>query len=113
MADLVAGVLRTPGTPERSFGDDPFADDAGCSVRVPTGNDDRAGGSGRHDGHGVTVGDRLGGENTRRVGETRDGRGSGRRPAVLVDTGLADMVLPELPALSLEIDEHHHHKGRV
>ena len=30
--------------------------------------------------------------------------------AVLVDTGLADHVLPELPALRLEIDEHHRHK---
>ncbi len=26
------------------------------------------------------------------------------------DTGLADQVLPELPALALEIDEHHQHK---
>jgi poly(A) polymerase len=29
---------------------------------------------------------------------------------VLVDTGLAAHVLPELPALRLEIDEHHRHK---
>lgn len=29
---------------------------------------------------------------------------------VLVDSGLAEYVLPELPALKLEIDEHHHHK---
>jgi poly(A) polymerase len=29
---------------------------------------------------------------------------------VLVDTGLAEQVLPELPALQLEIDEHHRHK---
>ena len=29
---------------------------------------------------------------------------------LLVDTGLADHVLPELPALRLEIDEHHRHK---
>ncbi|RLP84184.1 CCA tRNA nucleotidyltransferase [Mycetocola lacteus] len=34
------------------------------------------------------------------------------RPGIelLVDTGLADIVLPELPALRLEADEHHHHK---
>src|SRR5258707_9756874 len=30
--------------------------------------------------------------------------------AVLVDTGLAAHVLPELPMLQLEIDEHHRHK---
>ena len=29
---------------------------------------------------------------------------------LLVDTGLAALVLPELPALDLEIDEHHRHK---
>ncbi|WP_130011190.1 CCA tRNA nucleotidyltransferase [Serinicoccus sediminis] len=29
---------------------------------------------------------------------------------ILVSTGLADHVLPELPALKLEVDEHHRHK---
>jgi poly(A) polymerase len=29
---------------------------------------------------------------------------------LLVDTGIADYVLPELPLLRLEADEHHHHK---
>jgi poly(A) polymerase len=29
---------------------------------------------------------------------------------VLVDSGMAAIVLPELPALKLETDEHHHHK---
>jgi poly(A) polymerase len=29
---------------------------------------------------------------------------------LLVDSGIAAIVLPELPALRLEIDEHHHHK---
>jgi poly(A) polymerase len=29
---------------------------------------------------------------------------------LVVDTGLADLVLPELPALKLESDEHHRHK---
>jgi poly(A) polymerase len=30
--------------------------------------------------------------------------------AAFVDSGLAAQVLPELPALKLEVDEHHHHK---
>jgi len=38
----------------------------------------------------------------------------GRHPRLgleaLVDSGLAAIVLPELPALQLETDEHHHHK---
>ena len=29
---------------------------------------------------------------------------------ILVDTGLAQIILPEIPKLRLEIDEHHHHK---
>jgi poly(A) polymerase len=29
---------------------------------------------------------------------------------ILVDTGIAEHVLPEIPKLRLEIDEHHHHK---
>ena len=29
---------------------------------------------------------------------------------VLVDSGIAEIVFPELPSLKLEIDEHHHHK---
>jgi poly(A) polymerase len=29
---------------------------------------------------------------------------------LLVESGLAEIVLPEIPALRLEIDEHHHHK---
>jgi poly(A) polymerase len=34
------------------------------------------------------------------------------RPGIelLVETGVAEYFLPELPALKLEIDEHHHHK---
>jgi poly(A) polymerase len=30
--------------------------------------------------------------------------------SLLVETGLADIFLPEIPKLKLEIDEHHHHK---
>jgi poly(A) polymerase len=29
---------------------------------------------------------------------------------LLVETGLADIVIPELPALAMEVDEHHRHK---
>jgi poly(A) polymerase len=30
--------------------------------------------------------------------------------SILVETGLAEFVIPEIPKLKLEIDEHHHHK---
>jgi poly(A) polymerase len=29
---------------------------------------------------------------------------------ILVDTGIASIILPEIPQLQLEVDEHHHHK---
>jgi poly(A) polymerase len=29
---------------------------------------------------------------------------------LLVDSGIAELVFPELPSLKLEVDEHHHHK---
>jgi poly(A) polymerase len=38
------------------------------------------------------------------------GRHPRRGLELLVDTGLADHVLPEVPAMRLEIDEHHQHK---
>ncbi len=38
------------------------------------------------------------------------GRYPRRGLTLLVETGLADQVLPELPALALESDEHHRHK---
>jgi poly(A) polymerase len=38
------------------------------------------------------------------------GRYPRRGVELLVDTGLSDHVLPELPAMRLEIDEHHQHK---
>ena len=37
LADLAAGVLRTPATPEQSFADDPLADDAGGALRRAAG----------------------------------------------------------------------------
>jgi poly(A) polymerase len=39
-----------------------------------------------------------------------DPDGPVRGIAVLVDTGVAEQVLPEIPALKLQIDEHHRHK---
>ena len=71
--------------------------------------------------------DRRGGRGDGRAGRRRLGRITAERVQgeltklllgahprrgleLLVDTGLADVVLPELPALRMEIDEHHQHK---
>ncbi len=108
--DLAAGVLRTPGRPEDSFGDDPlrmlraarFASQLGFSVAPEV---VAAMGA---------MADRLSIVSVERISDELSKLLLGRHPRagleLLVDTGLAALVLPELPALRLEIDEHHQHK---
>ncbi|WP_246858475.1 HD domain-containing protein [Citricoccus sp. SGAir0253] len=108
--DLAAGRLRTPGTPEDSFSDDPlrmmraarFASQLGIGV------DDAVVAA------MTAMAERIGIISAERVREELVKLVTGRHPRaglnLLVDTGLADHVLPELPALRLETDEHHRHK---
>jgi poly(A) polymerase len=110
MADLVDRVLRTPGTPSESFGDDPlrmlraarFAAQLGFSVApdVVAAMRDM---SARLE---IVSAERVRDELVKLLMAQRP------RPGLelLVDTGLADRILPELPALRLELDEHHRHK---
>ncbi|MFE6968112.1 CCA tRNA nucleotidyltransferase [Isoptericola sp. NPDC057653] len=110
LADLARGLLRTPIAPERSFDDDPlrmmraarFAAQLGFDVEPATRQAivDMAG---RID---IVSAERVQAEITKLLLSDRPRAGL----EVLVDTGLADHVLPELPALRLEIDEHHRHK---
>ena len=108
--DLAAGVLRTPGTPEESFGDDPlrmlraarFAAQLGFAVapEVVAAMRDMAG---RLE---IISVERINDELSKLLCSAHPRAGL----ELLVGTGLADQVLPELPALRLEIDEHHQHK---
>jgi poly(A) polymerase len=58
--------------------------------------------------------DRLGIVSVERISDELDKLLCGAHPRagleIMVETGLAEHVLPELPALRLEIDEHHQHK---
>jgi len=110
LADLALGVLRTPIAPERSFDDDPlrmmraarFAAQLGFEVEPAT----RAAIVDMAARIEIVSAERVRDELTKLLlsGDPRKGL------EVLVETGLADHVLPELPALRLEIDEHHRHK---
>jgi poly(A) polymerase len=110
MADLVGKVLRTPGTPAESFGDDPlrmlraarFAAQLGYTVapEVVAAMRDMS------DRLEIVSAERVRDELVKLVMAASPRRGL----ELLVDTGLADRVLPELPALRLERDEHHRHK---
>lgn len=110
LEDLAGGLIRTPVEPALSFGDDPlrmmrgarfvaqlgfeiepatFAAMADMAARIEIVSAER-------------VRDEL--SKLLLAPQVREGLGA------LVDSGLAQHVLPELPALRLEIDEHHHHK---
>jgi poly(A) polymerase len=110
LIDLAARRLRTPGTPEQSFSDDPlrmmraarFASqlDASVSENVRSAMGDMAGRL------GIVSAERVRDELSRLLLGNSPRRGL----TLMVDSGLAEHVLPELPLLRLEIDEHHHHK---
>ncbi len=110
LADLARGMLRTPARPEESFGDDPlrmlraarFVSQLGVSVDPAV----------------VAAMTALAGEIARITAERVQaelnrlilGKFPRRGLELLVDTGLAEHVLPELPALRMAADEHGQHK---
>jgi poly(A) polymerase len=108
--DLARKVLRTPGTPENSFSDDPlrmmraarFASQLGFDLDPAIINAIKEM-AGRIE---IISAERVRDELVKLIMSENPRIGI----ALLVDTGLADYVLPEIPKLKLEIDEHHHHK---
>jgi len=108
--DLVRGVLRTPTDPRVSFGDDPlrmlraarFASQLGFEVDPDT----VAAILELRSTIGIVSPERIQSELVRLL-QTQD---PARGIRLLVDTGLMAEFLPEVPALRLEVDEHHHHK---
>ncbi|HVH22526.1 MAG TPA: CCA tRNA nucleotidyltransferase [Pseudonocardia sp.] len=110
LAALAAGVLDTPATPQESFADDPlrmlraarFVAQLGFTPapRVLDAITEMAGELAR-----ITR-ERVQTELTKLV----CGRFPRRAIELLTDTGLAEYVLPEVPAMRLAIDEHMQHK---
>ena len=109
-AAIRAGVLDTPAAPEVSFGDDPlrmlraarFVSQLGFTVapRVRAAMEAMA--------------PQLGRITAERVAAELDKLLLGQDPAagidLMVQTGLGEVVLPEVGAMRLAIDEHHQHK---
>jgi poly(A) polymerase len=108
--DLLAGRLRTPGRPEISFGDDPLRMLRGARFRAQLGFelDAEAAEAARRMAPSLEIvaAERVQQELAKLLLAPEPSAGI----RVLVDTGLADEVLPEVPALRLEIDEHARHK---
>jgi poly(A) polymerase len=110
LEDVAAKVIRTPGSPEDSFSDDPlrmmraarfaaqlaFTPDPAV-VAAMTAMADRI---------TIVSAERVRDELVKLVNAPYPRIGLD----LMVATGLADHVLPELPALMLELDEHHRHK---
>ncbi|MFG1819094.1 CCA tRNA nucleotidyltransferase [Kribbella sp. NPDC049174] len=110
IADVAARTIRTPGRPEDSFSDDPlrmmraarFAAQLGFTpdpavVAAMTAMAERI---------TIVSAERVRDELIKLVCSDHPRIGLD----LLVSTGLAEHVLPELPALRLERDEHHRHK---
>ena len=108
--DLARRLLTTPGAPERSFDDDPlrmlraarFASQ--LSFEVDESAIDAI--SDMADRLSIVSPERVRDEFSKLVLSPNPRAGL----QILVDTGLAEVFIPELPALQLEVDEHHRHK---
>ena len=110
LRDLEDKILKTPGKPEDSFGDDPlrmlrgarFSSQLGFEIEPETFEAMQS------------MRQRLEIVSAERIQVELQKLMLGANPRMgleaLVDSGLAEIVLPELPALKLETDEHHHHK---
>ena len=103
-------VLRTPGLPEQSFGDDPlrilraarFAAKLGFTVA----DEVRAAMTEQADRLEIVSAERITSELTKLMLTPDPALGID----VLVQTEVADQVLPEVSRLRMEADEHHRHK---
>jgi poly(A) polymerase len=108
--DIAARVLRTPGTPQESFGDDPLrmlrAARFASQLRFTVAPDVVQAMTDMSVDLARITAERVRDEFVKLL--------NGADPVtglrLLVDTGLADVFLPELPGLRLAIDEHAQHK---
>ncbi|WP_029146093.1 CCA tRNA nucleotidyltransferase [Microbacterium luticocti] len=108
--DLVRGILRTPIDPRVSFGDDPLrmlrAARFSSQLEFDVDDDTVAAIEQLRETIQIVSAERIQGELMRLLATDDPVRGI----RLLVDTGLMAQFLPEIPALRLEVDEHHHHK---
>ena len=110
LADLAKKVLRTPGKPSDSFNDDPlrmmraarFASQLDFEIDTDVVSSIKDLSS----RIAIVSAERVRDELTKILMSPNPRKGI----TILVDTGLAEIFIPEIPKLRLEVDEHHHHK---
>jgi poly(A) polymerase len=113
LADLRDRVLRTPASPQASFDADPlrilraarFVAQLGLAPRPEL----RAAMTELAPRLAIVSAERISAELAKLLTATRPG-GPSAGIRLLVDTGVARQVLPEIPELQLETDEHYRHK---
>ncbi|WP_462187475.1 CCA tRNA nucleotidyltransferase, partial [Frankia sp. CcWB2] len=110
MTDLARGVLRTPASPEASFDDDPLRILRAARFEAALGltpvPELVAAMRSRADRLAIVSPERVRDE-LRKLMLAPDPVAGLER---LVEVGIADIVLPEVSAMRMEIDEHHQHK---
>lgn len=110
LEDVARKTIRTPGTPEDSFSDDPLRmmRAARFAAQLAFTPDPAVVAAMKEMAERITIvsAERVRDELIKLVCSDYPRIGLD----LLVSTGLADHVLPELPALRLERDEHHRHK---
>jgi poly(A) polymerase len=108
--DLFARRLMTPGSPDESFGDDPLRmmRAARFVAQLDVQVDPRVLDSMQRMRERLSIvsAERIRDELLKLLATPLPRRGL----ELLVDVGLAELVIPEVPALRLEVDEHAHHK---
>ena len=110
LRDLMLETLRTPAAPEISFSDDPLRMMRAARFTSQLGFElDPAAFAAMRD-----MANRIEIISAERVRDELSKLLISKNPQpgleLLVESGIAELVLPELPALRLEVDEHHHHK---
>ncbi len=113
LRDLKAKVLRTPSEPEESFSDDPLRMMRAARFAAQTGfvvTPEARTAMGALAARLADVSaERIAAELTK-ILVAPGPEGPVRGISMLVDTGVAGHVLPEIPRLRLEVDEHFRHK---
>jgi poly(A) polymerase len=108
--DLLLKVLRTPGTPELSFSDDPLrmlrAARFAAQLEFTIAPEVLIAMREMADRLSIISAERIRDEFVKTLMSPNPRIGI----TTLVESGLCDQFLPEIPKLRLEIDEHHHHK---
>ena len=110
LGDLAERILRTPASARQSFTDDPLrmmrAARFASQLNFAIDEEVLSAMSTMASRISIISAERVREEFTKLLMSAHPRLGI----TILVDTGIAELVLPEIPKLRLEIDEHHHHK---